>query len=115
MERKRICIVTAGSLSSGPRVEKEASALQQAGHDVCVVAYHTLPWMEPLARPDPRSRPVPAKASEERSLFVSCSSWLPSFLPSEAATSDKRVHACTSFYRSVTNATGDSFSDRDSL
>ena len=47
MERKRICIVTAGSLSSGPRVEKEASALQQAGHDVCVVAYHTLPWMEP--------------------------------------------------------------------
>src|SRR5687767_10749781 len=49
--------------------------------------------MERLASLDPRSRLARAKASEERSLFVSCSSWLPSFLPSEAATSDKRVHA----------------------
>jgi len=31
--------------------------------------------MEPLASLDPRSRPARAKVSEERSLFVSCSSW----------------------------------------
>ena len=41
----RVCIVTASSLSSGPRVEKEAAALQQAGFDVRVVGYHSLPWM----------------------------------------------------------------------
>ena len=45
MARKRICIVSSGSLSSGPRVEKEADALADAGHDVHVLVCHTLPWM----------------------------------------------------------------------
>jgi glycosyltransferase involved in cell wall biosynthesis len=43
---QRICIVTAGSLSSGPRVEKEAQTLVQAGYDVQVVACHRVPWLQ---------------------------------------------------------------------
>ena len=42
---KRICIVSAGCLSGGPRVEKEAQALAEAGYEVHVVLCHTLPWM----------------------------------------------------------------------
>lgn len=45
MERKRICIVSSSSLSSGPRVEKEAQALAEAGYAVHVIVCHSLPWM----------------------------------------------------------------------
>lgn len=40
--RRRICIVSSGCLSTGPRVVKEADALSEAGHDVHVVVLH---WM----------------------------------------------------------------------
>lgn len=42
----RICIVTPGALGSNPRVVKEATALQEAGHDVHVVSIRTLPHLE---------------------------------------------------------------------
>jgi glycosyltransferase involved in cell wall biosynthesis len=51
---KRICIVSTGSLSTGPRVEKEADALADAGFDVHVLMCHALPrmieWDASLAR-----------------------------------------------------------------
>lgn len=43
---ERICVVSSGCLSSGPRVVKEADALAEAGYAVHVVVCHTLPWME---------------------------------------------------------------------
>jgi glycosyltransferase involved in cell wall biosynthesis len=46
MPRTRICIVSSSCLSSGPRVEKEADALAAAGHEVQVLVYHGLPWMQ---------------------------------------------------------------------
>lgn len=45
MTSARICIVSSGSLSSGPRVEKEADALTSAGYSVHVLVCHTLPLM----------------------------------------------------------------------
>ena len=39
--------------------------------------YYNATPSERLASLDPRSRPARARASEARSLFVSCSSWLP--------------------------------------
>jgi glycosyltransferase involved in cell wall biosynthesis len=42
---KRICIVSSSSLSSGPRVEKEAQALSEAGYAVHAIVCHSLPWM----------------------------------------------------------------------
>ncbi len=42
----KVCIVTSGCLSSGPRVVKEADALSGAGYDVCVVTSQTMDWME---------------------------------------------------------------------
>src|SRR5438552_3085391 len=41
--RARICIVSSGCLSTGPRVEKEADALSQAGYDVRVLGCQLLP------------------------------------------------------------------------
>ncbi|HMI92418.1 MAG TPA: glycosyltransferase [Polyangiales bacterium] len=46
MSRERVCIVSSGSLSSGPRVEKEAVALAEAGYDVNVLVCHSLSWRE---------------------------------------------------------------------
>lgn len=43
MSRRRICIVSSGCLSTGPRVVKEADALSAAGHDVHVVVCHWMP------------------------------------------------------------------------
>lgn len=45
MSGKRICIVSSKSLSSGPRVEKEALALARAGYEVRALVCHALPWM----------------------------------------------------------------------
>jgi len=41
-----ICIVSSGSLSSGPRVVKEADALVAAGFSVNVIAVQTAKWMD---------------------------------------------------------------------
>jgi glycosyltransferase involved in cell wall biosynthesis len=43
---RRICIVSSGCLSSGPRVVKEADALAEAGCVVHLVVCHTMEWME---------------------------------------------------------------------
>lgn len=43
MPARRICIVSSGCLSTGPRVVKEADALSVAGHDVHVVVCHWMP------------------------------------------------------------------------
>jgi glycosyltransferase involved in cell wall biosynthesis len=42
--RKRICLVTSESLSTNPRVVKEADALAHAGHQVRVVSCQWLDW-----------------------------------------------------------------------
>jgi len=41
-----VCIVTSGSLSSGPRVVKEADALVAAGFSVHVITVQTAKWMD---------------------------------------------------------------------
>lgn len=45
MLAKKICIVSNGCLSSGPRVEKEADALSAAGFDVTVIVVQSMGWM----------------------------------------------------------------------
>ncbi len=46
MTGKRICIVTPAQLSANPRVVKEATALQDAGYDVTVVATRINSWTD---------------------------------------------------------------------
>lgn len=40
----RICLITPGHLSTNPRIVKEADALEEAGHDVGVIAADYLDW-----------------------------------------------------------------------
>ncbi|MBX9745640.1 MAG: glycosyltransferase [Hyphomonadaceae bacterium] len=62
-ERKRICIVTTGHLSTNPRVVKEACALQEAGCRITIVCGDYIPGASALdrkiARADWTLRQVP--------------------------------------------------------
>jgi len=47
-KKKRVCIVTNGSISQGPRVQKEADSLAGADYDVSVISSHCFGWTIPL-------------------------------------------------------------------
>ncbi len=57
--KRRVCIVTAGSVASTPRAVRAADALHAAGYAVRVVDADYAPWSRPLADQLAASRPWP--------------------------------------------------------
>jgi glycosyltransferase involved in cell wall biosynthesis len=55
----RICILTAGHLTTSPRMLKSADALSEAGHDVRVVATRHMAWAAEADATVRRTRPWP--------------------------------------------------------